>query len=394
MRDRRRLDWHFACFDALVPAAPPHPIVLMVTSLDIGGTERQTVELVRRLDPNRFRVHLACFHQRGALLTEVPSTIRMESFPLHGFRSTDGLVQLGRFARWCRSIGARLVHTCDLYANIFGLTGAALAGVPARIGSRREVLTGDKSRLQRAGQHAAYRLAHAVVANSSAAVAQLEREGVPSRKIRLIPNGVDADRFALRAPDGPLRRIAMVANLRAEKGHDVLIDAAPAILAAHPDAEFLLAGDGPQADALATRARQRGVADRIVFLGACGNVPDVLAGSDLFVLPSRSEALPNAVIEAMAAGLPVVASEVGGIPELIANGVTGLMVRPGDAGALATAIVHLLDHPEQAAALGQAARDHVTREFGFGRLVARVEHLYLSTIERQAGLAMPRAVGA
>jgi glycosyltransferase involved in cell wall biosynthesis len=365
----------------------------MVTSFDIGGTEQQTVELVRRLDPQRFRVHLACFHRRGALLTEVPAAVPVESFPLHGFRSASGFAQLARFAWWCRRLGARLVHTCDLYANIFGLTGATLAGVRARIASRREVLTGDKSRLQLAGQRTTYRLAHAVVANSSAAAEQLAQEGVPARRIRLIPNGVDAARFTRRPAAGPLRRIAMVANLRREKGHDVLIDAAPAILAAHPDAEFVLAGDGPEAAALAARARTRGVADRVVFLGATRDVPEVLAGSDVFVLPSRSEALPNAVIEAMAAGLPVVASEVGGIPELIAQGVTGLLVAPGDPPALAGAIGYLLDHPAAAADLGCAARDYVSRELGFGRLVERIERLYLDTIEQPAGAAVPRAVG-
>jgi glycosyltransferase involved in cell wall biosynthesis len=366
----------------------------MVTSFDIGGTERQTVELVRRLDRHRFHVHLACFHRRGALLDDVPASVPVEAFPLEGFRSTAGAMQLVRFARWCRRIRARLVHTCDLYANTFGLPGARLAGVPARIGSRREVLTGDKTRLQRAGQRAAYRLAHAVVANSAAAAEQLLREGVPDRKVRLIPNGVDPSRFEGSFTPRPLRRVAMVANLRAEKGHDVLIDAAPQILAAHPDAEFLLAGDGPQRDALVERARRRGVADRMQFLGQCRDVPAVLAGADLFVLPSRSEALPNAVIEAMAAGLPVVASNVGGIPELITNQVSGILVAPGDPRALARAVIDVMEQPGCALQMGREARDLVTREFGFGRLVARVEQLYLSAIERPAEAPVATAVGA
>jgi L-malate glycosyltransferase len=377
-----------------VPVVRPYPIVVMLTSFDIGGTEKQTVELVRRLDPDRFRVHLACFHRRGALLSDVPGSMPLESFELHGFRSPTGAAQLARFAWWCRSVGARLVHTCDLYANIFGLPGALLAGVPARIGSRREVITGDKSRLQLAGQRVAYRFAHAVVANSAAAARQLAREGVPDRKVRLIPNGVDLTRFERSSRGGHPHRITMVANLRTEKGHDVLIDAAPQILAAHPDAEFVIAGDGPQAGALAERARARGVSDRFAFLGQCQNVPDVLAASGVFVLPSRSEALPNAVIEAMAAGLPVVATDVGGLPELITQDVTGVLVPPGDARALAAAVIDLMDHPERAADLGRAARAHVTRECGFPRLVERVEDLYLTAIERPAAAAVARTAGA
>lgn len=374
-------------------AVRPYPLVIVLNSFDIGGTERQTVELVRRLDPERFHVHMACILERGPLLADVPASIPVDAFPVRGFRSPQGLAQLARFARYCRRVGARLVHTCDLYANILGIPGATLARVPARIGSRREVLTGDKSRLQLAGQAAAYRMAHAIVANSTAAAAQLASEGVPAARVRLIPNGVDTSRFISRAPGAALRRITMVANLRAEKGHDILIDAAPRILAAHPDAEFVLAGGGPLAEALAARVRSRGVADRVRFLGECRNVPDVLADTDLFVLPSRSEALPNAVIEAMAAGLPVVASDVGGIPELVTQGVTGLLVPPGDAQALASAVNHLLDHPEQASELGRAARDHVTREFSFDRLVTRMQHLYLSIIERNVGAVVPTTVG-
>ena len=377
-----------------MPALRPYPIVVMLNSFHIGGTERQTVELVRRLDPDRFRVHLACILHHGALLADVPTSVPVEPFPVTGFRSPSGVKQLVRFAAWCRRIGATLVHTCDLYANTLGLPGARLAGVPARIGSRREVLTGDKTRLQLAGQRAAYRLAHAVVANSAAAAAQLVREGVPARKVRLIPNGVDTARFAATAPARPIRRVVMVANLRAEKGHDVLIDAVPQILAAHPGTEFVLAGDGPQREALAVRARSRGVADRVQFLGQCHDVPAVLAGADLFVLPSRSEAMPNAVIEAMAAGLPVVASEVGGIPELITSGATGVLVPAGDASRLAGAVIELIEDPDRAFQMGHAARDFVTREFGFRRLVSRVEDLYLSAIERPAGAPIATTVGA
>jgi glycosyltransferase involved in cell wall biosynthesis len=191
-----------------------------------------------------------------------------------------------------------------------------------------------------------------------------------------------------------LRRIAVVANLRAEKGHDVLIDAAPRIVAAHPEVEFVFAGDGPQAAALVDRARARGIADRIQFLGQCRNVPEILASTDLFVLPSRTEALPNAVIEAMAAGLPVVASDVGGIPELIAHGTSGWLVPPGHSDALADAIVALLDDSALARKLGAAAADRVSREFGFGRLVDRMERLYLEAIEHPSSAPIPTTVRA
>ncbi len=363
----------------------------MVTSFDVGGSERQTVELVRRLDPSRFRVHLACFRTGGPLQPLVPDAVPIARFPVRGFGRMGSARQWIRFARWCRDIEARLVHTCDLYANIFGLTAAALAGVPARIGSRREILTGDKTPVQLAAQRAAYRRAHAVLANSEAAARQLAHEGVDTARIRVIPNGVDLERVPPRRTRDIIRRIVTVANLRPEKGHDVLIDAAPSILAAYGDAEFHIAGDGPCADALAARARERGVAGRVHMLGHCDRIPDLLAGQDLFVLPSRSEALPNAVIEAMAAGLPVVASRVGGIPELIDDRRTGRLVPPGDAAALAAAIVELMNEPTHAAALGRAGQRRAQERYAFPRMVGRVEDLYLTEIARRAPRVSPAA---
>jgi glycosyltransferase involved in cell wall biosynthesis len=377
-----------------VRVAPPYTIAIVLTSFDMGGTEHQTVELARRLDPSLFHVHLACFHRRGPLLARVPASVPIESFPLRGFRRPGALCQSWRFARWCRAIRARLVHSCDLYANVFALPAAALGRVKARVGSRREVITGDKSAAQLAAQRLAYGTAALVVANSQAAVRQLLAEGVSPRRIRLVPNGVDLPAFGAPRVKRELRRVVTVANLRPEKGLDTLLDAVPHVLAAHPEAEFVVAGDGPVAPALAAQARARGVADRVAFLGRCDDVPALLAASDIFVLPSRSEALPNAVIEAMAAGLPVVASRVGGIPELITPGTNGQLVPPDDPRALSAAIVELMDHPSFAQALGQASRARTEREFSFDRMVNRVTSLYLSLIERQPHVtALGPAVG-
>ena len=356
-------------------------VVLLLTSFDVGGTERQMVELARRLDQSRFRPHLACFHQRGRLLDEIPARIPVRAFPLKGFATPRALGQLGAFAAWCRSIGAAIVHTCDLYGNIFGLPGAALAGVPVRIGNRREILTGDKSRSQLTGQRLAYRAAHVIVANSSAARDQLEREGVPPDRIRLIANGLDPLHFTPAAPRAVVERVVMVANLRAEKGHDTLLAAVPRILERHPQASFTLVGEGPRREPLEVLARALGIDGRVHFVGECRDVGAVLREHDLFVLPSRSEAFPNALIEAMATALPVVATSVGGIPEVVRHGVNGRLVPPDDVEALAAAVCALMADPAAAAALGQAARRDVERHYTIDRMVERFEQLYLAEIE-------------
>ena len=359
----------------------PVDVVLLLTSFAIGGTERQMVELARRLDPSRFRVHIACFHRRGGLLDDIPPRIPIREFPVRGFANPAAVGQLIAFASWCRSIDAAIVHTCDLYANIFGLPGAALAGVPVRIANRREILTGDKSPAKLRTQRLAYRAAHAVVANSSAARDQLEREGVPADRLRLIANGLDAGRFAPATPRSTIRRIVMVANLRPEKGQDTLLAAAPHILQRYPDASFTFVGEGPRREALETLTRALGITERVRFLGESRDVAPILAEHDLFVLPSRSEAFPNALIEAMATALPVVATAVGGIPEVVRPGINGRLVQPDDVGALADAVLALMDDPAAAAALGRAARADVVRHYTIDRMVERFEQLYLAEIE-------------
>jgi glycosyltransferase involved in cell wall biosynthesis len=239
------------------------------------------------------------------------------------------------------------VHACDFYANVFALTGAALARVPLRLGSRRDILIPQRSAGQHRLQSYSYRFAHRVVANSRAAAEQLLREGVSPNAISVIPNGIDRRLYARARSRTPRRTVTTVANLRAEKGHDVLIRAAARVTRDIPGAVFQLVGDGPMRDALAVQAESLGISHAVRFLGHREDVPDVLQESDLFVLPSRTEAFPNGVLEAMAAGLPVVASSVGGIPELIRDDENGVLVPVADEDALAAAILSLMREPHR-----------------------------------------------
>jgi glycosyltransferase involved in cell wall biosynthesis len=369
-------------------AAAPVPIGMVMTSFEPGGTERQMIELVRRLDCARWTVHVACFHARGAWFGRVAEAVEsVAEFPVTSFRDPDVLRHVWSFARWCRANRLAVVHTTELYSNIFGLPGAALARVPVRIANRREV-NPDKSVGQLALQRAGYAVAHKVVANSRAAADRLRLEHVPARKIVVIPNGLSADYTPERPPARPPRKVVVVANLRSEKGHDVLIDAAPAIVAQFPDATFEIVGAGPELDSLTARADSHGVRGAFTFLGHRDDVPARLAAADIFVLPSRSEAFPNAVIEAMAAGLPIVASNVGGIPELVTDRRTGLLAPAGDARALTDRIIALMADARLAASLGAAARIEAGR-YSFDRMVASFDALYLSELMRRGILRVP-----
>jgi glycosyltransferase involved in cell wall biosynthesis len=354
------------------------PVAVFMTRFRPGGTERQMIELVRRLDARRFKVHVACFHRDGAWLPRVlERAASVVEFPIHGFARADTARQLLAFARWCRRERIAVVQTCDLYANTFGLPGAALAGIPIRIGSRRE-LNPDKSGWQIRTQRAAYRFATKVVANSPAAGRILREEGLRAASIAVIPNGVDLAVFSDRGGSNRLRTVVTVANLRPEKSHETLIAAAASLADPHPELRYQIVGDGPRRGELEALAVARGVADRVQFLGHREDVPAILAAADAFVLPSRSEAFPNGAIEAMAAGLPVIASAVGGLVDLIDHGRTGLLTAPGDSASLASALQYLIDDRERAMAIGRAARAEVQRRYSFDRMIAAFEDLYLA----------------
>src|SRR4051812_17262366 len=344
-------------------------------------------ELIRRLDPGRFKVHVACLHKRGAWLPRVAErAASVIEFPIQGFARAATVAQMVAFARWCRRERIAVVQTCDLYANIFGLPGAALARVPVRIGSRRE-LNPDKSPGQIRLQRLAYRSATKVVANSQAARHILEAEGLEPRSIAVVPNGVDLGSVVRRKHRGAVRTIVTVANLRPEKSHETLLAAAAMLVDSHPDLRFQIVGDGPRRAELEQLASTLGVSRQVEFLGHREDVPALLANADLFALPSRSEAFPNGAIEAMAAGLPVVACATGGLLDLIDNGQTGLLVEPDNAPALAGAIESLVLSPARAAAMGAAARDEVTRRYSFDRMVRSFEDLYLSHLEIPRGVS-------
>ncbi len=375
--------------------ATPVPIAFVMTSCDAGGTERQMIELLRRLDRSRWEVHVACVHKRGAWLgrmTEAASSVA--EFPIRGFLKPDLIRHAHAFGRWCRSHAIAVVHTTDFYTNIFALPPAALAGVPVRVANRRDVNPG-RSLGRLALQRAAYQCAHRIVANTRAAADRLRLERVPSRKVSVVPNGIDSATFAVIAHRAQLRRVVIVANLRPEKGHDVLVDAAPAILERFPDAMFEIVGDGPERPALEWRVRGSGLTRAFTFHGHEEDVAARLGDADIFVLPSRSEALPNAVLEAMSAGLPVVASAVGGLPDLIAPMETGLLVPPGDPHALATAVCTLMADRDLGVRLGRAASDAVRGRYSFERMTQAFETLYLDELARRgAGSRRPAAAVA
>jgi glycosyltransferase involved in cell wall biosynthesis len=177
--------------------------------------------------------------------------------------------------------------------------------------------------------------------------------------------------------------VLAVGRLNAEKGQSLLLQAAPAVLSRCPGTVFALAGDGPLRGALEQQAAQLGIAGQVRFLGVRQDVPALLAAADLFVLPSRSEGMPNALLEAMAAGLPVVSFEVGGVGEVLVHGVTGLLVPPEDADGLARAMLALLENEQERRRLGAAARERIRANHNMENMCLQYRLLFERGPERE-----------
>jgi glycosyltransferase involved in cell wall biosynthesis len=351
------------------------------------------LELLRGLDRNRFDVHAVCFAARGPwLYSAAACAASLAEFPIDGFFRRATCHQLRRYAQWCREREIDAVITSDFYTNVFGLAGAALARVPVRIGGRREINT-DKTPAKLLLQRAAYATAHRVVANSQAAADRLVAEGVSRSKIAVIANGVRRNAQVADRTGRPVRTVLTVANLREEKGHAVLLEAIAGGREAFRNVEFVFAGDGPCRAALEAKARELSIDGQIRFLGERHDIPVLLAEADLFVLPSLTEAFPNSLLEAMAAGLPVIATRTGGICELVDDGTTGLLVGPSDSRALRGAIQRAIENPDPAAAMGRAAAAVVGERHSFERMAsefsALIDTLIVGTREGAGASAVP-----
>jgi len=273
-------------------------------------------------------------------------------------------------------------HMSSPVACKWALAAAVLARVPAVLGT---VQVGEYEPPDRSAYWQLRALARGVdryLAVSGAIAAELvERLGWPAAKVEVSYNAVDVARTAVAPPPGLREQLGggatrplvlTPARLDAQKGHDVLLEAATAV----PDARFVFAGEGPERGRLEALAADKGLADRVLFLGRRDDVPQLLAAADVFALPSLYEGSSLAVLEAMAAGTPVVSSAIGGTDELIEAGESGLLVAPGDSGALATALRRLLDEPELGQRLAARARERVEEDLTRERMAARVTGVY------------------
>ena len=362
----------------------PINLFLMINTFETGGSERQFAVLAQNARAARFQVHLGCVNPRGPLAGQFGEVAQ---FPLgnslFGWQSLRTRLNL---ARHLRRNHVEIAHAFDFYTNLTLIPAARLGRVPVVIGSHRQL--GDlMTRAQNRAQAVAFRWCNAVVCNSRAGASYLAAAGVAPEKLVVIGNALPAEVFERASPallrrSGVLR-VVMVARMNAEyKGHAGFLRIAADIRKSMPEVEFVLVGDGLLRPELERQATALGLGERVVFLGDRRDVSAVLASTDVAVLTSDSEGLSNAILEAQAAALPVVAYDVGGNGELV-DAERGALVAAGNEREFASAVCRLLLDASLRKEQGENAQRFAEENYSVDRVCRQYEDLYVRLLNQK-----------
>ncbi len=371
-------------------------VLQLIDGMGNGGAEALLVTFAAGLDRQRFDLHLISLrHTPDQRLVRQVRALGVPVTQLHQRNAYD-IPALLAIVRYIRRHRIDIIHTHLLAADIMGRLAGWLTGHPvvSTIHNNRTDLDEEPRRRQWLERWTARLLGRRLVV-----VSELLREeitawfGLPPERVITIANGVDTERFRPRpgfdraavrrhlvGGDYPL--ITNVARLMPQKAQHHLIDAARIVLAACPDVRFVLVGEGPLRPDLEAQAAALGLSDRVILAGFRPDVPDILAASDVFVLSSLWEGMPVALLEAMAAGCAAVATDVGGVRQVLRHEVNGLLVPPADPPALAAALLRLCRDPAYTRHLGQAGQAWATREYGMRAWVGKWESLYRRELRR------------
>jgi len=356
----------------------------MINTFETGGSERQFTILAQNLTPPQFETHLGCVSRRGPLANNFPDAAQ---FPLggslYGWQSLRTRLNL---TRHLRNHQVQVAHAFDFYGNLTLIPAAKLARVPVVIGSHRQL--GDlMTQAQFRAQAAAFRWCDAIICNSQAAADRLIASGLSPNKITIIGNALPAAAFSAAPAALPKRpgvaRVGMVARMNHRyKGHSGFLRIARRIHQRMPDVEFLLVGDGPLRQDLEREAASLGLGASAIFLGDRQDMPAILASLDVAILTSDSESLSNVILEAMAAGLPVVAYGVGGNSELLSDQ-RGALIPAGNEISFADAVERLLSDCALSQQLGRNALRFAQETFSLDRVRQRYVELYVSLLHKK-----------
>ncbi|HMH50159.1 MAG TPA: glycosyltransferase [Candidatus Acidoferrum sp.] len=366
----------------------PIGLMIVLTSAVRGGVEEVVLGLLQRLDPSEFRLSIAAPRPLLDALAPDLAGVRLDTLDVEA-ESFLHVGRLRRLAAFMRRIRPDVVNP-----HLFRTTAVA-APLARAIGIGRVVETYHGREAWRQGalrgrflvDRTIARLVTRVIAVSrGAADFLIHGKGYPAHKVVVVPNGRDLTRFTPGAHREAVRKelgldrdapvVGVVGRLETQKGHVYLLDAWPEVVRAHPDARLLVVGEGSLHEALRRQARDAHVADSVIFTGFRSDVPRILDASDVLALPSLHEGMPLTVIEAAAAGRPVVATAVDGTPEVVRDGETGYLVPPADPAALSRALLAVLGDPDAAARMGREAHRWAHERFDVEAHVEATARVY------------------
>ena len=364
-------------------------IVFVITSTGVGGAEKMLYHTSTLLDRTRYAPSICSLKEKGAIARNVEAA----GIEVHCLSMTDGeqfggwcasLAALFRLTRYVMKVRPTIVHSFLFRANILSRIAASLARVPLVISSVR-VMGGEKNYHHTVEKVTSFMVDHYITVSESVKAHLIRTASIPDNKITTIYNGVALNDHCgashgdqhppcgLKAHD---RFLLTVGRLHRQKGYDCLIQAFAQVRKECSALKLLIVGEGEEENNLKNLAKSLDLTDQVIFAGLRLDSDTLYPFAELFILPSRWEGMPNAVLEAMAAGKPVVATEVGGVPELVLHGETGILVPPGDPDALAHAILDLCTDPVKAHTMGAAARVRVQEHFRIAAMIEKTDGLY------------------
>ena len=374
-------------------------VLYLITDLPRDGAQRQLLELVKGIDKHRFSPILLTLQSGGSMEREFKQVPGLRVMSLSRRGKYDFFCLL-RVVRVLRRMKVRVVQPFLTPATFFGLLPALMCRIPVKVVTERagpvNTSSGWGYRFYLRVEDFLSRWADWVVANSQAGGDYVVDRGIKPSRVRVIHNGIDLNRLSARdeeaeqvrqelglAPGGQV--VGMMARMYPVKNHAMFLQAAALVDKEIPGAKFVLLGDGPERGQLEVLSRELGLDSKVVFLGERRDVGTYLSAMDIVAHTSDTEGCSNSLLEAMALGKPVVATDVGGNKEVVQHGKTGLLVPPRNAEAFAENLVALLKDSSKARAMGRAAAERVVTEFGLEGMVRRYQSLYEETLTKRSG---------
>jgi len=370
-------------------AAPNH-VVHVIGALRTGGAEKQLINYLEAADRVEFRHTVLCLTARGEMAETaeafgVPVVVRKVRFR-NFFRDLSGL------AAWFREENVAVIHTHMFFAAMWARLAGLRAGVPVLVTTEHGKEPWKKWWQIRLDRWLTRRTFRHIAVSEDGRNIRINRDHVAPDRILVVPNGVPIppviddpeSRARLRREFGLAENqpvIGSVGRMIGAKAYPVLLEALDVARQSLPDLHWLQIGDGPEREAVMDKARALGLADHVTFAGRRTDIGDLLEAMDVWVMSSIREGLPVALLEAMAAGKPIAATSVGGIPDAVDDGVSALLVQENDPVGLAAIIVRLFEDRELAARLAEAARQRAIAEYSIGAVAAAIENIYRQGLE-------------